>query len=60
MLTDTELWETALDYHKRAKDAPKFEVEVPLMQIAAVLLVAFELRRVVSRLDGLAKEVRGE
>jgi hypothetical protein len=52
MLTDEELWEIAKEYRQRAKGAG-FESETKLMMVAGLLLIVFELRRIVARLDAL-------
>jgi len=51
ILQDDELWKEAMEYRRRAKDQPKVELELELMRVAGLLVIAFELRRIVARLE---------
>lgn len=53
MINDEDLWKAAIGYIKRGSSAPRIEVELPLMTVGALLLVAFELRRIANKADRL-------
>lgn len=57
MLNDSDLWDTAMGYVKRARTMPDFEKEIALMTVGAQLLCAFELRRIANAIHD-AVEVR--